>query len=630
MFSDENKSSSLAKFLNNFDYVIVDTCSLMEDGFPYFMDALVNAKTYLKEDRHIVIYNECWEELKKHSKNRKDDAVRIAAKRAIKIVRKVRWKRIFEFPKKEKNPNFADNIIYVNVSQRRITQKILVITQDRGLAEDLRKLNLLDSQMGRKLQVCKIMNNGTLEPNTGRWQKHNIHRDFDASNAQRHERPLFAKAKKVDYEETINKVIQGDKRLWANIHNPNYPLDRKTSDINQQLSLLSQLPEDKKKTLKLQLNETGLKEELTAAPKEVKEEKAPETPVKVEKPIDAPLKEKAPKEEKQAPVPSEKAKPEPSFYGDGLTLEAAIMDLGSRYGQLFRDPSVPYFPAVHGPLNLTTDDLRQIALGLKGQPDSYIYNGMNFWSKPAGRGYHVWFKKLEVKPEVPAPFKAKEEKPVVEAKVEEKKSEEAAKPAPKKAKAKKEKAKTEEKPAKKVAKKEAAPKEEAAKPVATLVVAVPDDKQEREQIERRARRTSEKKTVLKAAEKPAKKAKAEETKKETKAKAKKEAAPKEKKAKAKKAENKAPATKVEAKKAPKAEKKEAPKAKPSDSDKDLEAAQKAEARLQSVLSNGNYPKESKIADLKAQIALVNKLKPEDAAKLKYNVATLKMMASMLN
>ena len=623
MFSDENKSSSLAKFLNNFDYVIVDTCSLMEDGFPYFMDALVNARTYLKEDRHIVIYNECWEELKKHSKNRKDDAVRIAAKRAIKIIRKVRWKRIFEFPKKEKNPNFADNIIYVNVSQRRITQKILVITQDRGLAEDLRKLNLLDSQMGRKLQVCKIMNNGTLEPNNGRWQKHNIHRDFDASNAQRHERPLFAKAKKVDYEDILNKVIQGDKRLWANIHNPNYPLDRKTSDINQQLSLLSQLPEDKKKTLKLQLNEAGLKEELTA-PKEVKEEKVPETPVKVEKPINTPVKEKAPKEEKQTPVPVEKAKTEPSFYGDGLTLEAAIMDLGSRYGQLFRDPSVPYFPAIHGPLNLTTDDLRAIALGLKGQPDSFDYKGMHFWSNPAGRGHHVWFKKLEVKPEAPAPVKAKEE-PV---KVEEKKPAEEAKPAPKKAKAKKEKVE-EKQPTEKVAKKKTSKKEEA-KPVATLVVAVPDDQKEREQIERRARRTSEKKTVLKAAEKPAKKAKTEEPKKETKAKAKKEAAPKEKKAEKKKAEKKTPAPKKEAKKAPKAEKKEAPKAKPSETDSDLASAQKAEARLQSVLSNGNYPKESKIADLKAQIALVNKLKPEDAAKLKYNAATLKMMASMLN
>ena len=162
------------------------------------------------------------------------------------------------------------------------------------------------------------------------------------------------------------------------------------------------------------------------------------------------------------------------------------------------------------------------------------------------------------------------------------------------------------------------------------MVAVPDDQKEREQIERRARRTSEKKTVLKAAEKPAKKAKTEEPKKETKAKAKKEAAPKEKKAEKKKAEKKTPAPKKEAKKAPKAEKKEAPKAKPSETNSDLASAQKAEARLQSVLSNGNYPKESKIADLKAQIALVNKLKPEDAAKLKYNAATLKMMASMLN
>ena len=653
MFSDENKSSSLAKFLNNYDYVILDTCSLMEDSFPFFMDALVNAKTYLKEDRHLVIYRECLAELKKHSKNKKDDSVRIAAKRAIKIIRAVKWKRIFEFPKKEKNPNFADNIIYVNVSQRRITQKILVITQDRGLAEDLRKLNLLDSQQGRKVSVYRIMNDGMLDVNKGYQAKHNIHRDFDESNGERRERPLFAKTKKVDFDDVLNKVIQGDRRLWANINNPNYPFERKKQDVEQQLSLLRQLPEEKKKTVKLQLNETRLKEELAAAPKPV-EIKAPESPKKDEKPIDAPRKEekveKTITEEKPTPVPDEKPKNEPSYYGDGLSLEAAITDLGNRSGQLFRDPSIPYVAMIHGPLDLTTSDLSRIAKGLKENPTSYTYKGMNFWSKPAGRGFHVWFRKLEAKAETLVKAEETPAKPVeaLSKEVPDKPIEKTEKPAsptpkeeetkaPKKAKEKKSStAKKSKQTAEKVA--EVKKEETPAKPVATLVVAVPDDK-EREQIERRARRISEKKTTLKAAEKPVKekKTKAEKPKEE------------EKKAAAKTKKTAKTAEKASAPKKEKTTKKAAPKqekpvkevkaeakqkAKPQEKvekkEDDLAIALKAEARLQSVLSNGNYPKESKLADLKAQAALVAKLKPEDAAKLKYNVATLKMMASMLN
>ena len=54
MYSDENKSSALARYLNTFDYVIIDTCSLMDDGFPLWLDVLRNAKTYRKKELEIV------------------------------------------------------------------------------------------------------------------------------------------------------------------------------------------------------------------------------------------------------------------------------------------------------------------------------------------------------------------------------------------------------------------------------------------------------------------------------------------------------------------------------------------------------------------------------------------------
>ena len=68
MYSEEIKSSNLAKFLNNFDKVFMDTCSLMEDSFPLFMDCLVKSREYWKDGLKVIVLGECMEELKKHSR----------------------------------------------------------------------------------------------------------------------------------------------------------------------------------------------------------------------------------------------------------------------------------------------------------------------------------------------------------------------------------------------------------------------------------------------------------------------------------------------------------------------------------------------------------------------------------
>ena len=105
MYSDEIKSSSLAKYLNGFDYVIIDTCSLMEDSFPEWMDILDNAKEYRKEQQPVYVPWQCQQELKKHAKDRSNDSRRIAAKRAIKILRHASWRHILTITKKDKNEN---------------------------------------------------------------------------------------------------------------------------------------------------------------------------------------------------------------------------------------------------------------------------------------------------------------------------------------------------------------------------------------------------------------------------------------------------------------------------------------------------------------------------------------------
>ncbi|MBR3266655.1 MAG: hypothetical protein IKI55_00795, partial [Bacilli bacterium] len=167
MYSEEIKSSNLAKFLNNFDKVFMDTCSLMEDSFPVFMDCLVKSREYWKDGLKVIVLGECMEELKKHSKSKEGDKL-VVAKLALKILQdNKRHGKTIEITKPTHKDGFADRAIFAKVTDLRIAEKILIITQDKKLTNDIRGLNSLESQKGRNINVYRIGRNGDLEVNYG-------------------------------------------------------------------------------------------------------------------------------------------------------------------------------------------------------------------------------------------------------------------------------------------------------------------------------------------------------------------------------------------------------------------------------------------------------------------------------
>lgn len=660
MFSDENKASSLAKFLNTFDYAIIDTSSLMEDSFPNFMDTLVNAQDYLSEDLHIIVYQPCLEELKKHSRDKSNDSKRIAAKRAQKILKSIKRKKIIEFEKKKKGQNFADNVIYVSVSELRIHNRILVVTQDKNLAEDLGKLNLLGSQLGRRLSTYKIGEVGDLIVNKGlkfasKGKPEHQSKPINASPARNEQKSNKSEGIKEDFTD----LIAQDKRLKANLNNENYPLDKKKADLEEYISALKTIPNEKKSSLYLSVGENRANQALV----DLKQgNQKPNKPIKMEDPK-PPVKKEITKQIELKNLskagetkPLVKAPEKKLYYGEGRNVDFALGMAGDHEGLLFRDPSVPYFKGVHGPIDVTSDDKTAIVSKLleKQEGDIY-YKGAMFRVAHSEKGFRVYidlnpqptYQVAKSDPKV-APKKeaesGKAEKPVEKA------------PVPGKVlpKIKQPKPTFEE-------------KQEATQPVvgASLIVAIPDEKTKRK-IERKVK--AEPTADLKVAEKPAtakskakkaeeKKPKAEEkpavsakkpvkkaektVKKQEKPAEKAESSPAPKKAKT-------PAVKKEEAKPQKAVTKPAKKpakelskeAKTNDQPKknepakkaaksSLDVAKKAEARLQSVLSNGNYPKESKLKDLQVQLKLVQSLKPEEASSLKYNADSLKGMISLL-
>ena len=363
MYNEELKSSKLAQFLNDYDYVFVDTCSLMEDSFPLFMDYLSKSKEYWKEDLQVIVLGECVEELKKHAKEKEKDR-KIAALRALKIIRHDKWhKKAFTITKAE-GSSFADNAIFTKVSGLRIHNKILVITQDKTLTTDLLKLNRLDSQKGRYLSVYRLTPHSELEKNPGE----NGEKTFN----KKHEASSFQKVEKDNKTVALNKaqrvIIEEDNKLAKNLSNPNYKTKNKIKDIDNQLSKLNKLDANSLSALSLRFSKEDLlkkKEELLPSKKGEKKENKKETSSVI--------------------------------VTTGASPSEALKRLALNYHSIVRDSSVSYVGAVHGNLDLTSDDLKKVDQ-LAVSKGNFSYNKGNVtYSFEKGKEYSVSCKNLSSK-----------------------------------------------------------------------------------------------------------------------------------------------------------------------------------------------------------------------------------------
>ena len=392
MYSDENKARLLAKQLNYFDYAIVDTSSLMEDSFPIWMDSLLNAQTYL-DDSPVEIYipDECIEELKNHCTDKKNFDKSSSAKRALKIIRHAKRKKVLSLLKTYGNDtehHFADKAIYVKVSADRLNQRILVVTQDKKLASDLRGLNDLMSQHGNRVQVYRLDHDGSLVPNRGEIIPEE-HRNKPAersaprpNNSRGDNTPVNKVAPKPQNQEdaAIKAIEKMDAHLGSNLKNRQYPTERKIQDVTEQLKNLKNLKDETKTKLRLLVPEKQLRQELANLQSAViTTKKETEKPAKQEPAADAIL-----------------ALKKKMRFGSGNSLQSAIQEAASWCGGiLFRYPTIPYQAQFHGPLDLTENDLNEIAKRLEDKMDgratvSTDCKGLTVLAEPYGIGFKAW------------------------------------------------------------------------------------------------------------------------------------------------------------------------------------------------------------------------------------------------
>lgn len=397
MYQEEMKSSNLAKFLSNYRYVFVDTCSLMEDSFPKFMDSLTASKEYWNEELQIIILGECIEELKKHSKNKEDANVRISATRALKIIRHdKRHTKAFTITKSAKNSiAFADNAIFTNVSSLRIQNKILVITQDKKLTTDLLKLNRLDSQKGRYLDVYRINPKSDLEMNPGEFPAKTYTKKQDASSFQKLEKDTKEKDKTANkkeepsFNEAQKAVLANDEKLMANLSNSTYKDENKIRDIDAQLKRIASLPSKEFSSLQLKLSKVDLQKK--------KAELIQKAPIKKEEPKKIP---------ETKPLPQQK---EATLWREfGQKPSDALRQLAKHYHSIVRDSSIDYVAMVHGELDLTEEDLTKVDSLAFNAPSFRYRKGERTYLFNKGKDFQVSLEENEPIKEINKPTPAKE------------------------------------------------------------------------------------------------------------------------------------------------------------------------------------------------------------------------------
>lgn len=330
MHSDENIAMTVSGKPQTYDYALIDTCSLMEDSFPLWMDRLATSKAKHKgRSAKIFVPKECVEELKGHTKSVEDFMKRSGALRALQILKgakRMRLLGILKTQKKDHNAkSFADHAIMMKLTADRLDKKVLVITQDKKLASDIIGLNGLLSQRGRFIDVAKIDVNGELVSNKGEL--------LLESNEQTKAR--FSNAKKVERApQTVSKPAAPSATKPET-----KPAEAKTPNVEKPKPV-----EAPKKEVK----------PVVAAPVKTIVEKAPE-----EKPTTA----------------------SPVYSGTGKDLKAAFFSCAHSGGFLFRYPTIPYLAQFHGPADLIEGEEDKILESLQknlGAPKEFLFKDF-YW-----------------------------------------------------------------------------------------------------------------------------------------------------------------------------------------------------------------------------------------------------------
>ena len=160
-FAEQSAKEALGHLLkdNKNKRVFIDTCSLLDN---HAADFWVHAAPYIKENP-IIVTERCYEELKKHAKNKNKPELALKAQNALRCVLKLMEnKYVLVYGDKNTDPAHADALFQTVFYGFRSKYKLLLITQDNNLAKDIVAMNNSLSSKGYPVYVRRINKYGYL------------------------------------------------------------------------------------------------------------------------------------------------------------------------------------------------------------------------------------------------------------------------------------------------------------------------------------------------------------------------------------------------------------------------------------------------------------------------------------
>ena len=174
-FNEEQKNiitpeDHLEQFVSGGTRIFIDTCSMLEDSFPLFLEHMI--PLLKKHDNRIIVPLAVCKELGHHLENPSKPELRRPAIRALQILEQYKdsYLRILG----ENSDSFPDNLFQELYIQFRQEFRMLFITQDKGLAVDILNNNDSNSVRAYAAVVKRITPQGYLNSmqvirENGKW-----------------------------------------------------------------------------------------------------------------------------------------------------------------------------------------------------------------------------------------------------------------------------------------------------------------------------------------------------------------------------------------------------------------------------------------------------------------------------
>lgn len=154
----EHSHNHLVECLRNHK-VFIDTCSLLHMASDQFW---TNAAPVLEQaGNKIIVPHRAIDELRKHSAQENKPELASKAQDTLKLLEKLVRAELVEI-RGEQTDNFVDNVFQVVFTKFRMTHRLLLITQDGDLAQDILQLNNIKSVRAKSVSVKRINRFGYL------------------------------------------------------------------------------------------------------------------------------------------------------------------------------------------------------------------------------------------------------------------------------------------------------------------------------------------------------------------------------------------------------------------------------------------------------------------------------------